>query len=75
VITPTSGESTQLIPMARFSSLDAAVTCGKFHEDAMEMVPGKTVPPENHRPLSYNVGNVQTRFVDLLNPALAHPQQ
>jgi hypothetical protein len=53
--------------MTRFSSLDAAVTCGKFHKDAMEMVPGKTVAPEKQRPLSYNVGNVQTRFVDLLN--------
>jgi hypothetical protein len=51
VITPTSGESTQLIYMVEFSALDAAVTCGKFHEDAMEMVLGKTVLPENHRPL------------------------
>jgi hypothetical protein len=51
VIKPTSGESTKLISAARFSSLDAAVTCGKFYEDAMEMVPGKTVAPENHRPL------------------------
>jgi hypothetical protein len=41
----------------------------------MKMVPGKTVPPGNHRPLSYNVGNVQTRFVDLLNPALVHWRQ
>jgi hypothetical protein len=40
-----------LIYMAEFSALDAAVTCGKFHEDAMEMVLGKTVLPENHRPL------------------------
>jgi hypothetical protein len=71
----TSRESTQLFTMTRFSSLDAAVTCGNFHEDAMEMVPGKTVAPENQRPLSYNVGNVQTRCIDLLSPALAHPQQ
>jgi hypothetical protein len=61
--------------MAKFSPLDAAVTCGKFREDAMDVVPGKMVAPENHRPLSYNVGNVQTRFVDWLNPALVHWQQ
>jgi hypothetical protein len=47
----TLGESTQLISRARFSSLDGAVICGKFHEDAVEMVLGKTVLPENHRPL------------------------